>query len=134
MLLNGASTLFMFTIQLSLHKNASIFKLLEGLKNRGAKLVVEQNVSSLKDTRKTGNFAHQVNFGIFFYNFHVFFWIVAIPPIPLPIIVKHQLRLDMFVWSYVSSCKFCSNSPRSLENRGRLHLSLSTCSPEENFL
>lgn len=87
-----------------------------------------------KDSREAVNCAHQVNFGILFYNFHVFFWIVAIPPIPLPIVVKHQLRLDMFIWSYVSPCKFCSNSPRSLENRVRLNFSPKYLKPCGNFI
>lgn len=30
----------------------------------------------------------------------------------------------MFIWSYISSCKFCSNSPRSLEDRIRWNLFL----------
>ena len=84
-------------------------------KNRLATLERYQNITFFKDSRKAVNCAYQVNFGILFYNFHVFFWIVAIPPIPLPIVVKHQLRLDMFVWSYISLYKLCSNSPRSLK-------------------
>lgn len=58
---------------------------------------------------------YQVNLGIFLYNLHVLLWVITIPAIPLSIVIKHQLRLHMFIWCNIHACVLCSNFPGSLE-------------------
>lgn len=80
------------------------------------KTVRTQCIISFNKTNQPAK-AYQIYFGILFHNTLVFFRIIPVPAIPLPIIVQVKLYLRMFIWGYACSCVLRPNFSWSLTQK-----------------